>query len=400
MGTPLEEVSPEQLAELPTDLVDELRARHGDAWVRGVTYAPESHAQAAVRDPCDQTTVDLPALPAPTIIEATSAAGGGTVPAEALEYFVTAVNANGETTASTVAKITPAAEGTVTLTVHKIGSAGVRYRFYRAKGATKKGLRIKGALVTPAGEGASFAFTDTGEPEEAGKEPSATNTTGGPGSYTNLPLVTAVPYLIIVSDQCSTFGFEKRDFKGRALRLLGNAQHAAIEKEFWTGALAQKAGWPNNYLANEETAVELEKGREPSVNRGLQILQDYIANTGFGGQGMIHCQPQTATNLTIVRRVGSLMLDMFDNIVVPGAGYPGTGIAGKAPKAGNAFMFATGLVAARVEEDGTVFPDTFAEALDWGQGGFPNTIRFRAEKYAVAYWDGFIQACIEVKLPT
>jgi hypothetical protein len=140
-----------------------------------------------------------------------------------------------------------------------------------------------------------------------------------------------------------------------------------------------------------------------SPTRGLQLLQDAL-DTGFGGQGMIHVQKQTATNLTKVRRVGSMMLDMFDNIVVPGAGYPGTGPdkgeggGGKAPGAGCAYMFASTLVMVRAEKEGTVFPDTFAEAVDWGQGGFPNTIRFYAEKFAVAYLDNSARYCVEVKL--
>jgi hypothetical protein len=136
----------------------------------------------------------------------------------------------------------------------------------------------------------------------------------------------------------------------------------------------------------------------------LQVLQDALAQSGFGGQGMIHVQAQTATNLTKVRRVGSMMLDMFDNIVVPDPGYPGTGpdkgegAGGKTPETGSAYIFATPLVMVRAEEEGTVFPDTFAEATDWGQGGFPNTIRFKAEKFACAYFDPSARFCCQVEL--
>jgi hypothetical protein len=412
IGTDLELVSGDQqalLREQVPDLYAELQRRQGEAWVRGITYAPESHAAAAVRDPCDLTSVDLPALPAPTIEKAVIKAGGA-LAEEEFEYVVTAINANGETTASAVVAATPAgASKSVTLTVYKIGSAGVKYRFYRCKAGVKKPLRIKTKAVTavnpytPAGEGTTFTWTDIGEAEEAGKEAPAENKSAGPGGYTNLGLITAVPYLIRVTDQCSTFAFEARDFKGRALRLLENAQHQAIEKEFWTGAQAIKSTWPNHYLAQETGLTELEAGKKVSPTRGLQLLQDAL-DTGFGGQGMIHVQKQTATNLTKVRRVGSMMLDMFDNIVVPGAGYPGTGPdkgeggGGKAPGAGCAYMFASTLVMVRAEKEGTVFPDTFAEAVDWGQGGFPNTIRFYAEKFAVAYLDNSARYCVEVKL--
>lgn len=128
------------------------------------------------------------------------------------------------------------------------------------------------------------------------------------------------------------------------------------------------------------------------------MLQDYLASTGFGGQGMIHCQPQTAPNLLNARRVGPLLLDVFDNIIVPGVGYPGTASAIAGTSTNTAVMIATDLAMVRAETDGTVFPDSFAEALDWGQGGFPNTLRFRAEKFAAAYFDGAVQAGVRVTL--
>lgn len=397
----LREITAEQLAALPADLRAELEAREGEAWTRGITYAPENNWAAELRDACDGTSIDQPPLPAPQKPTGKASVGGGTVPAEALEYAITAVNANGETTASGVLKITPLAEGTVTLTWPKVSDTA-EYRVYRAKGGTKKPLRIKGGKVkAPIEESEqTVSYTDTGEAEEAGKEPPVSNTTGGAGKYTNLPIITAIPYLIFAEDYCSTWGFDERDFKGRAERLLQNGTPKALEAEWWSGALAKAKGYPNHYLTKKAATgftpenLTPEAGA-PSILRGLQILQDALAECGFGGRGMVHLQRQTATNLlTVVESdphfstTDNKMYDLFGNLIVPGVGYNGAeGFEGKAAGAGKAWICATDLVAVRAEDEPTILPETFAEMTDWGQGGEPNTVRTRAQKFAVAYAD-------------
>jgi hypothetical protein len=284
---------------------------------------------------------------------------------------------------------------------------GVTYKIYgRVSGSI--GLL---ATVGPFDPDNPPAYVDAGTPAP-GAAPPGSNTTGGAAaSRVNLGTVQCQPFLIVAEDYCSTFGFEARDFKGRALRLLDNGQHYALENEFWTGTLAQAKGYPNNYLANGSAAnfVDLTAGTPVSVARGQQLLQDYLASTGFGGQGMIHCQPQTAPNLLNARRVGKLLLDVFDNIIVPGSGYTGAATAVTGSATGTAAMFATDLVSTLVEgegkvglvsEDGNVYPDSFAEAVDRGEAGFPNNVRFRAIKYGCAFFDGLIQAGVRVNLAT
>ncbi len=283
--------------------------------------------------------------------------------------------------------------GSVVLTWNKVAD-NAQYRIYGRVGGSIGLL----ATIGPFDHDQAATYTDIGSPAP-GAVPPSSNTTGGPSAYTNQPIVTHVPTLVVVEDSCSSFGFEERDFKGRALRLLDNATPQAAEREFWTGALAQAKGYPNNYLTSAATQ-DITPGTVPSVTRGLQILQDALQQCGFGGQGMIHVQAQTAPNLLSVRRVGNLLLDVFDNIVVPGVGYPGTGPGGTTPPAGTAWMYATDLVLFRQEEEGTVFPDSFAEALDRGQAGQPNTIRFRAERFTAAYFDGACQFACKVTLAT
>lgn len=394
-SNPVFELSDEQLAILPDDLRAELEAREGDSWTRGITYAPENHWAAELRSGYDSTTVDYPALPAPQGVVATPGTGG-TLAAATYTYEVTAVDANGETTpSSTVTATTTGSTGSVSLTWHQT-AIGCTYNVYG---------RVSGSLgliatVGPFDHDNPPAYTDTGIPAPGVAAPSS-NTTGGPGSYTNLPIVTCIPVLIEVEDSCSTWGFQERDFKGRAQRLLQNATPQALEREFWTGTIAQAAGFPNNYLANSASYTDLTPGSgPPSVARGQQILQDALASTGFGGQGMIHCQPQTAPNLLNARRVGNLLLDIFDNIIVAGTGYNGVAAGVGTPASGTAVMFATDLVMTRVEAEGTVIPDSFSEALDRGQGGQPNKVTFRAMKFGMAYFDAAVHVACRVTLET
>ena len=382
-----------QLALLPDDLKAELAARKGAAWTAGITYAPENHWQALDRDRCDFSTVDLPALAAPRDLALTTTAGG-TLVAGNYEYQVTATNANGETTALAPVLITTGATGSITGTFAKTSDNAVYNIYGRASGSV--GLLFN---VGPFDADEPATFTDTGA-ASAGAAPPSSNTTGGPGAYTNLPIVTAIPFLVVVEDSCSSFGFEARDFKGRALRLLENATPRQLEYEWWTGAIAQAKGYPNRYLADSGVTDLTPGGGPPSVTRGQQILQDALQQSGFGGQGMLHVQAQTTPNMLAVRRVGPLMYDLFDNLVVPGVGYPGTGPANATPATGTAWMFATDLVMVRTEDEGTVFPDSFNEALDRGQAGQPNTIRFRAMKFAVAYADMSAQFACRVTLAT
>lgn len=387
-------ITPGQLANLSPELRAELLARQGEAWIRGFAYAPENHWPAEVRDGCDFTSVDLPALSAPSGL-ALAEVAGGTLVAGTYTYEITAVNANGETTPSASVAITTTSTGSVTLTWAPEAD-GLQFKVY-GRIAGSLGLL---AVVGPFDKDQTPTYTDAGA-AVVGAIPPTTNTTGGAGSYGNLPMISVIPFLIMAEDVCSSFGFEERDFKGRALRLLDNATPKAIESEFWTGALAQAKGYPNNYLTNTASVTNLTPGSgATSVARGMQILQDALATSGFGGQGMIHVQPQTAPNLLGARRVGQLLLDIFDNIVVPGVGYPGTGPGGVTPSAGTAYMYATDLVMVRSQNKGTVFPDSFAEALDRGQSGEPNTIRFRAERFAAAYFDASAHYCVQVTLAT
>jgi hypothetical protein len=373
-------------------------------WTGGFAYAPENQYPGVLADPCGQR-IDLPAVQPPVLAGVNAA---GSLASASYDYAVTAVNANGESLPSSTVTVAVTSGG-AQLTWTQAGKGNVAS--WNVYGRTHSATLHLLANVT------TRSYLDTGAATPGSQAPPSTDTTAGPGSYGNLAQVQYVPFLIQVEDECSTWGWEVRDFTGRALRLLDNATPNAIERELWAGAFATNtltgplAGM-NGFLSQSGTssaggsgvaAMDLTPGTVPSVTRGIQILEDYLANTGFGGQGMLHVAPETSPNLLGARRVGALLLSVMDNIIVPGSGYPTSGATGPAgnanatPPAGQQWIYATDLVSVRLD-DPVVYPSTLAEALDRGGFGSPNTIRFRAQRFAAATWDQFRLAACRVSL--
>ena len=405
-------------------------------WVGGFAYAPENQYPGNLADTfsqvADTSVLSSPnGLTIPTTVAATFATTGGSLThANSYSYVVTAVNALGAETAASLASTSgsPAsgATGTGTVTWASEASAAT-FNVYRSVNGGAFGFIASVA-------GGTYTYTDTGA-----------TTASYPPPVGNLPQVGYVPFVIQVEDQFSPFGWQERDYVGRVLRLLDNATPNAIETELWTGAFSTntntgpmwqadspnvplnaflcQAGWassPGNPVgggykpAIDLTPTAANRGSSPtnlpSVSRGIQILEDYLANSGMGGQGMLHVTPETSPNLLGARRVGALLLSVMDNIIVPGSGYPTSGAQGpigssyRTPVAGSAWMFATDLVSVRLDEP-MIYPTTLAEALDRGNldvatpslGG-PNLIRVRAQRAAAATWDGARLAAVQVQL--
>lgn len=235
-------------------------------------------------------------------------------------------------------------------------------------------------------------------------------------SNSNQAIVQYLPFLVVTTDQCTALQWEKRDFEGRATRRLINALPGAIEHELWTGTYAIDKGYDfdgsapntslhvNNFLADDADPnfTDLTPiGGPPSVARGIQILEDALTQTGYGGQGMIHTQPQTAPNLLGARRVNKQFLTLLDNLVIPGVGYDGSApVSNPHPVDGTAWIYATDLISVRIDPFVAFLPESMAEALDRsGQiENESNLIRFYAQCFAAATWDGFRHFAIQVLL--
>lgn len=338
-----------------------------------------------------------------------TAAASGTLGAATYGYRVSVVNVNGESVPSTEVTIVVPGSGSVILNWPKavevpVVQGGLTYRVY---GRTPAGeLRMVASQTT-------VTFTDLGTITPSGAMPT-TNTTGGSGWYNNPPIAEWTPYPVRVRDVCSLMSNRARDYVGRVGRLLDAALPKAVEREFWTGTLARKNGYPNLYLQNASTVVDKTPvpGTPVSVALAFDILEQALGDAGLGAQGMIHCIrraiPALYPSSPGIQKVGNVLKTAFDTIVVPGVGYTGNGPIGNAQEVPNVtpaatWIYATGLVEFRQSD-----PDLFPDWPQGSNGNIPyqaidrglNTVVLRGERIAVASWDGQVHFACLATLPT
>ncbi|MCK9901278.1 hypothetical protein [Glutamicibacter sp. V16R2B1] len=366
-----------------------------DRWaLDGVTYLPEVAAQVILGDPCGPAGVGLAAIVTPT---SGTSASGGTLTADTYGYKVTALSQWGEGLPSAeVTQTTTGSTSTVTLTWTAVAGA----EQYRVYGRTSGGPW--GLLATVSAP--TVSWTDTGSASVGAAPPTAD--TSGTYSYTAPGVVEWMPYSVSAYDRCTLMTASGRDFVGRATRLLEAATPKAVEREFWDGTRARTAGLGNRYLTKQgaATVVNPTPGTAVSFTRGLLLLEQALADSGFGAPGMVHCRPEALDDTAqLFRRTGNLILTSRDTIVVPGVGYSGRGPAGdsnEVPAAGKTWMFATGLVEYR-ETPAAMDPG-------WTSGGQPspnaidrniNMVTAWARKTALASWDGQAHYAVLVDLP-
>ncbi|ONH55456.1 hypothetical protein CcI49_28445 [Frankia sp. CcI49] len=364
-----------------------------DRWaLAGVSYSPEAAAQAIVDDPCGPAGVGLAAIATPS---SSTAASGGTLAAATYGYKITALSQWGEGLPS--AEKTQTTTGTTsTVTVSWTAVAGAeRYRVYgRVAGGPW------GHLATVTG----LSWADTGS-ASAGAAPPTSDTTGT-YSYTAPGVVEWTPYSISAYDRCTLMASSGRDFVGRATRLLEGATPKAVEREFWDGTRARTTGLGNRYLTKNgaSTVVNPTPGTSVSFKRGLNLLEQALADSGFGAPGMIHCRPEALDDTAqLFRREGFRIYTSRNTLIVPGVGYSGRGPEGDAnevPAAGKTWMFATGLAEYR--------ETPVAMDSGWTAGGQPppsaidrsiNQVTAWARRTAIASWDCQVHAAVYIDLP-
>lgn len=213
-------------------------------------------------------------------------------------------------------------------------------------------------------------------------------------------IVTYIPFAVYASARCSTMGGPvSMDYlMARAAQVLDAVTDKQLESEFWTGAYAQANNLPNDYLANSATMENLTPNADIIGGAyALAALQMYLADCHDGGQGMIHATRATITMWFAqnagLYRAGDLILDAFDNIIVPGVGYDGSGPTGPEPDADTAWAYATSLVEVKIGAVDPI-PASVAQAVNRST----NDATFRAEKPVAAFWDGCCHAGVRVNV--
>lgn len=201
--------------------------------------------------------------------------------------------------------------------------------------------------------------------------------------------------------RCSTFQINSGDYIGRAQRALEAFQSSFIEEELWTGArVATPAGFPNDYFTNSPTLLN-SGGNTPYVT-ALAELEEALASCNPGQPSMIHAQPRTVTywlqnGLVTPEPNGRRLRTALGTIVVPGAGYPGTGAALAAATVASAYAYGTGMIRVwlgearipKIEEGSNDLDSSLVVHAE-------NDVRVRVERTVAALWDECCQVGVRV----
>jgi hypothetical protein len=199
------------------------------------------------------------------------------------------------------------------------------------------------------------------------------------------PAVTGTPFGIVASDTCSTFGWQARDYKARAMRKLLAIESFAIERELWTNSLGLNTAIAGAF------ATDVTPGGTPvqPVRMIAEIEQQAIDTCGDEGalRYMIHMTPYMfeyfhASSPMALRREGNRYFTPMDNIVVVGRGYTGSGPAGQVKTAAREWIYLTSTVQVR-HSPAFNTPDTMVNATDTTI----NQVTFYAERAASAIFD-------------
>lgn len=215
-----------------------------------------------------------------------------------------------------------------------------------------------------------------------------------PSTDANEAGVEGVPYLVYDTDACSTFTMRSRDGRARATRFLAASEHESIERELWEGTVAQANAYPTPYLRKSTATVIGSIAFKPKM--ALALLERALGASRT--RPVIHASILGAYFLPEVRLDGQAWVTKKQTLVVPGAGYTGTGPIGNAnatPAATETWLYGTGMVDVR---RGPVFttPDDDVQAIDRDV----NLAVFRAQRFAVATFDPCLHFAIRMTFAT
>lgn len=193
------------------------------------------------------------------------------------------------------------------------------------------------------------------------------------------------PMVVQVEDHCSTFGFSAEQRYARLGRQLEAATQFALEREFWTGALAKDAApdLPNRYLAmSDATDVTPTPGTAVKIRQGLALLEGALGSCGLGTVGAIHA-PRAVASALRPNDVDGVLRTPIGNTLIAGSGYTGSAPNGTDPTGTQRWMYATGPVFVQLGEP-YFTPDQPGQAITTSTNDF----KLMAERTAAATWDG------------
>lgn len=191
------------------------------------------------------------------------------------------------------------------------------------------------------------------------------------------------PFDIRASVKLSTMGNRPEDVEASARRALDIVTQKAVEREFWDGDIAQllTVSNDNRYLASTQSIdVTPTPGTAVKVRHGLALLEQAIADSSTGFQGVIHTTRSVASALRL-KEDGKTLRTRIGTPVVAGVGYSRKGPSGADAAAGKAWMYATGPVSVRLGPT-SIIPGKVNQAVDTRI----NNIEYFVDRPAAVTW--------------
>lgn len=198
-----------------------------------------------------------------------------------------------------------------------------------------------------------------------------------------------VSFILYVAIRCTAAGIGSyASFTTRVRRIMEATEAFGVER-----ALAQGVVGLDNPYMGDSNLVNL--GGPVSAGVGISYLEEALSEWGRGG--LIHLTPAVTTALTALpldeEGPSSPMYTAAGTPIAIGAGYNDTDPAALAtPGTTQDWIFATGPVEVRLNDEVDVVPEDIASALDRSD----NDLVVRAEKVAVVSWDTSLQAAVLV----
>ncbi len=174
---------------------------------------------------------------------------------------------------------------------------------------------VNGILYTPEGCGAADVIEICDHDPQSGAQKTAAD------SDTE---ISGTPIGIVASDTCTTRGFQSRDFKARANRMLLAVESYYLARDLWEGTSGL-----NVHLTQPGLATTAATNVSPRDVIGT--LETAFFDTSPAPRAMIHMSPKFLERLMFesggaaLRREGNVYYTWMDSVVAVDKGYRGKG---------------------------------------------------------------------------
>lgn len=195
---------------------------------------------------------------------------------------------------------------------------------------------------------------------------------------------TYYPFDVKASIKVSTMGTRPDEIEASAKRALDIVTQKAVEAEFWSGHVASllTSDNDNRFLASPQSVdVTPTPGTAVKVRYGLALLEQAIADTPVGAQGVIHAPRGVASTLRLASDDSNTLRTELGTPVVAGVGYNRMGPDRSEAPAGKAWMYATGPVSVRLGPT-VITPGKLNQAVDIRV----NSIEYFVDRPAAVTW--------------